>query len=107
MNEIEMVKFLNKYTLGAGPIKLIKNHIEINEANIPVYWKNALTSSNMEITKKIILDEWKKYCNIELSKTISFMEQYLKEIHLISVAGEFSLIYNIKGSKTGRQRINK
>lgn len=99
--ERKMIDFLNSYTLGAGQVKLVKNIKEIEEAEIPLYWKNALKSSDKELAKKIILDEWKKYCGNELRNTIAYLEQYLKEIHLISLAGEFSLIYNIAGSVTG------
>ncbi len=105
MNEAEYISFLKSYTLGNESVKLIKNIEDINKATIPLYWKNALMSSDEELTKKIILDEWKKYSDKELSNTIAYLEEYLKKVDLICVDGEFSLIYNISSYQSGEDLI--
>lgn len=101
MNEVEYISFLNSYTLGTGVVKIIKDTEEIKGSNIPLYWKNAMTNSDIEITKKIILDEWRKHCDKELSNTIAYIEQYLKKVVLICIDGEFSLIYTISSYQSG------
>ena len=101
MNEAEYISFLNSYTLANKSVKLIRNIEDINKANIPLYWKNALMGSDEEFTKKIILDEWKKYCNKELSNTIAYLEKYLKSVVLISIDEKYSLIYTISSYQSG------
>ncbi len=102
MNEVKFIEFLNKYSLKKEKVKLIKAVEDIIKAEIPAYWKKALLCVNANDSKKIILDEWKKYCGRELSITIEYLEKYLRGVYLICVEGEYSLIYNILSYRTGK-----
>ncbi len=98
--EKEFVDYLNRYSLRKEPIKLVSDFKEIENANIPMYWKKSLLTSDIAQTKKIILEEWKKHCANELSNTINYLDKYIKKIDLMCLNDEYSLIYTISSNET-------
>lgn len=88
----------NKFELLARYHKNIKNitNDEINNYSLQNEWHKALSSTNTREKINIILSVWKKYCGIELSNTISYLNENIVDIDFVEYDGKISIIYSIK-----------
>lgn len=86
--------YLKKYNKD---VEIIKDNIEEITA-IPQAWKDILHASRTEEKICKVLELWKRYASPVLSNTISYLEDNLEDIELISYKGKYSLLYSIKQS---------
>lgn len=98
MNNInEKIEFLNKYTLNEDKVELLDiNEVkEIPDNIIPREWKNIFNEVDMRKRINQILYIWKLNVGEEMSNTISFLEEFLKEIDLMKIGEKYSVLYTI------------
>lgn len=96
----EKVEYLNRYTLSRNCVELITDYKVISELPIPEYWKKALYEDDFEKRKGIVLSEWRRYVDSELSNTILYLETYLKNIELMKIGESYSLLYTLTSYQT-------
>lgn len=101
-DEKEYIKYINSHSMRREPVEMIRDFEKIKNAEIPPYWKDALLCSDRSETKKILFNQWKKYCKEELKNTLAYLEQNLKDIDLKYLMGEYSLIYIINCCEKGK-----
>lgn len=89
---VEKIKYLNSYTICNSKIEFIDNKDEIRSANIPDYWKKAFLEEDFEQQKEVILLEWKKFVESELSNTISYLNQFLTNVELMKIGTQYSIL---------------
>jgi hypothetical protein len=97
------IDFLNEYSLSSSSVEIVTDESQIVEAPIPNFWKEALLSDSLEERKEKILSVWKEYSSSDLRNTISYLGDYLKNIDLICLDGEYSLLYTILTYQTGEE----
>lgn len=92
----------NKFEFLARYHKNIKSITTIDEINnylIPNEWYKAFSATNIREKINIILSVWKKYCGIELSNTISYLNENIVDIDFVEYDEKISIIYSIKTSE--------
>ena len=92
---VNKIEFLNKYNLSSSSVEIVRDESLIIKAPIPQSWKEALLLDSFEARKEKILSVWKGSASSELRNTISYLGDYLKNIELIYLDGEYSLLYTI------------
>lgn len=86
---------LGQYTLSNSEVEIIEETSKILTADIPQFWKKIFLSDDFKERKSILLTEWKKFVSVELSNTISYLDEYLLRLDLIFYNGEYSILYTI------------
>lgn len=85
----------SQYTLSNSEVEIIEEISKILSADIPQFWKKIFLSDDFKERKSILLTEWKKFVSVELSNTISYLDEYLLRLDLIFYNGEYSILYTI------------
>ena len=67
----------SQYTLSNSEVEIIEEISKILSADIPQFWKKIFLSDDFKERKSILLTEWKKFVSVELSNTISYLDEYL------------------------------
>ena len=98
----EKIDFLNKYTLSKKLSVKILNMDEINnieEGIIPNEWKEIFKEVEKSNKIKKVLELWKKHVNIEMSNTISFLNDFLIDVEIMNIGDKYSILYSVKNSR--------
>ena len=69
---------------------------EVSSCEIPHEWFKIFQNQNMESRKLEILQLWKKQVYSELFQIISYMENHLVKIELITHSQQYFILYGIK-----------
>ena len=92
----EKLNFLKKYVSSGEMVEILSNFENLSSHTIPQYWRDAFQTSDFSKRKQIIFEEWKKYLGVELSNTISYLEEFSEDIELIKIGNNYSLLYSIR-----------
>ena len=92
----EKLNFLKKYVPAGEMVEILSNFENLSNHTIPQYWRDAFQTSDFSKRKQIIFEEWKKYLGVELSNTISYLEEFSEDIDLIKIGSNYSLLYSIR-----------
>jgi len=88
MNDIQnyLIKYNPKATI-IDPADILNSNY-----NISAEWKNILSINSSEERLLQIFEVWEKYCNVELSKTISYLKEHCSHHNLINLGDRFSVL---------------
>jgi hypothetical protein len=93
MNE-ETVKYLERFPSVAQAVDFNTLEQDVIKT-LPQYWVEVFGTSEFEVRKAILLNEWAKY-PYQLEATAKFLSDNLFDLDLISRDGEISMLYSIK-----------
>lgn len=96
-------KFLSQFTFTNSAVVPVKKEKDFNGIQIPNYWLAVFKEKKMENKLTLILDEWEKYLETELSNTIEYLSRYLKEVEFVKIGNEMYLLYTILSYQTSQK----
>lgn len=96
------IAFLNKYTLNKKlSVKIldVDEIKKIEEGIIPNEWKEIFIEVDKSDKVNRMLELWKKTVCIEMSNTISYLNEYLIDVEIMNIGDKYSVLYSVKNSK--------
>lgn len=91
--------FLRKYKRNVRIIPFDQTN-KFDPEWMPSAWYDLFNETDVTTRIETILSMWKEHMGTELSNTISYLSEHLKEIDLMEIDGRYSILYTIKtGSK--------
>ncbi len=95
---MDKMEILEEYNFEASSeVKLYKREeiCNIESGVIPICWKNALCENDIRTKCNKIISIWEKILPEELSITITYLKENLKDVDLIKIGERYYLLYVI------------
>ena len=86
---------LNRYSLTRNPVSVVDDLDRVPDGAIPEWWRMAFSEKDFFARKEILLNRWREHVSSQLINTISYLNDYLVDLHLILLNGEYSIIYTV------------
>ncbi len=91
---MSIIEHLAKYSRDTKIIS--QKDLSLHKEVIPQKWFEILNETNFETVKNNALNLWRNIVGVELSNTISYMNDYLLSLNLLLTGTEYSLLYGVK-----------
>ncbi|WP_431812017.1 SMI1/KNR4 family protein [Lysinibacillus sp. FW12] len=94
----QKLTYLKKYNENVR-ILTIDQIEKLEDNEIPIEWKKIFYNDDIKKRINLFMKIWEKNIGIELRNTISYLNEYLTNIEIIDMEGEYSVLYTIRNSK--------
>lgn len=94
----QKITYLKKYNENVR-ILTIDEIKKLEDNEIPDEWKKILYNEDIKRRINLFMKIWEENVGVELRNTISYLKEYLTNIEIIDVEGEYSVLYTLRNSK--------